>query len=763
MVSYTREELFSVAKGRQLIARAQPVQVNHQFISTVIDDQSGIRNENKFLTSKKLEARVLKTLELSESDATGPEIIKQCLSGFKANTVTELMKVDESDSSILNHTANGAPLLDHIHYRISQLPWWETHLKHIVTNLSENRLIDSESKINIKEITIGQSSSLEVKEFISFMKEGFQSDVDKFPYSVDLMADVTEISLFCSESQVSSKIPLVPMSDSRSETSTKMICNVPASLIIGGSDFVGVIRLPIDVETKGRRKYYTYRSDLSAKSSLIKYMNEIMPNLVGFNIKDKLSRFQDIVNANHTDGLDIELDFSDYFLDVKYLGYTAGVVNTSSIDSLLLLCTGGIISNSIVEKMNDINLALHMSHQSYAVQLYLAGVIRAIFNIYSCFKISLLIDAFPDLVAACQASKLQPYDVIIWFGSLVSAMVRGKEGDSFKAKLAQSRYDLMLSVKSGGSGFALPISVNNFVHLISSGPSLVFGGPRFLHQARMSIATFSRFVDQMKIPFVDVVWKSLDAESLKNTVLLHQFEPDNEIDIWKSNSVPISGTAGLLLHPNLKYPDDPLMKLDPRPQGTSKTEFLQLKKNTGRPFRTRMIEWAMLNPEKISGFLKRAALQPMDDMKYMLPNTSVMDTVKGVYTIIFDKVSKIKKPQVSAAKQIRESLVKIENLQSSSNGLKRKAERLAELAGQADAKRSCLEKEAVISINSLAEKTGQSECIKQIFNPEVKFKPQFSNKDDPGVKMSKGQRKRRNKKLRLNEIAKEVKEKFGLE
>ena len=306
MVSYTREELFSVAKGRQLIARAQPVQVNHQFISTVIDDQSGIRNENKFLTSKKLEARVLKTLELSESDATGPEIIKQCLSGFKANTVTELMKVDESDSSILNHTANGAPLLDHIHYRISQLPWWETHLKHIVTNLSENRLIDSESKINIKEITIGQSSSLEVKEFISFMKEGFQSDVDKFPYSVDLMADVTEISLFCSESQVSSKIPLVPMSDSRSETSTKMICNVPASLIIGGSDFVGVIRLPIDVETKGRRKYYTYRSDLSAKSSLIKYMNEIMPNLVGFNIKDKLSRFQDIVNANHTDGLDIE-------------------------------------------------------------------------------------------------------------------------------------------------------------------------------------------------------------------------------------------------------------------------------------------------------------------------------------------------------------------------------------------------------------------------------------------------------------------------
>ena len=148
-------------------------------------------------------------------------------------------------------------------------------------------------------------------------------------------------------------------------------------------------------------------------------------------------------------------------------------------------------------------------------------------------------------------------------------------------------------------------------------------------------------------------------------------------------------------------------------------------------------------------------------MKYLLPNTSVMDTVKGMYTIIFDKVSKVRKPQVSAAKQIRESLVKIENLQSSSNGLKRKAEKLAKLAGQADAKRGRLEKEVVISINSLAEKAGQSECIKQIFNPEVKVKPQFSNKDDSGVKLSKGQRKRMNKKLRLGEIAKEVKEKFG--
>ena len=760
MASYTKEELLSVAKGRQLIARAQPVQDDHHFISTVIDEEPA-DNDDMVLTSERWKARILKTLELSESDATGPEIIKQCFSGFKANTVTELMKIDDDDSSILNYTANGAPLLDHIRYRLSQLPWWETHLKHIVNDLSENRLIDSESKINIKEITIGQSSSCDINEFISFMKEGFQNDIDKFPYSVDLMADVTEISLFCSESQVSSKIPLTPMSDSRCETSTKMICNIPAALRIGGSDFLGVIRLPIDVETKGRMKYYTYRSDLSAKPSLIKYMNEIMPNLVGFNIKEKLSKFQDIVNANHTDGLDVNLEFSDYFLDIKYLGYTAGAVNTSSIDSLLLICTGGVISNSIVDDMKDINPALYISHQSHTVQLYLSGTIRAIFNIYSCFKISLLIDAFPDLVAACQASKLQPYDVIIWFGSLVSAMIRGKEGDSFKAKLARSRHDLMLSVKSGGSGFALPISVNSFVALISSGPSLVYGGPRFLHQARMSVATFSRCVDQVKIPFVDVVWKSLDAESLKNTVLLHQFEPDDEIDSWNSNSVPVSGTAGLLLHPNLKYPDDPLMKLDPRPEGTSKTEFIQLKRNTGRPFRTRMIEWALLNPEKISGFLKRAALQPMDDMKYLLPNTSVMDTVKGMYTIIFDKVSKVRKPQVSAAKQIRESLVKIENLQSSSNGLKRKAEKLAKLAGQADAKRGRLEKEVVISINSLAEKAGQSECIKQIFNPEVKVKPQFSNKDDSGVKLSKGQRKRMNKKLRLGEIAKEVKEKFG--
>jgi len=45
----------------------------------------------------------------------------------------------------------------------------------------------------------------------------------------------------------------------------------------------------------------------------------------------------------------------------------------------------------------------------------------------------------------------------------------------------------------------------------------------------------------------------------------------------------------------------------------------------------------------------------------------------------------------------------------------------------------------------------------------VKVKPQFSNKDDSGVKLSKGQRKRMNKKLRLGEIAKDVKKKFGFE
>ena len=59
MASYTKEELLSVAKGRQLIARAQPVQDDHQFISTVIDEEPA--DNDDMVMSEKWKARILKT------------------------------------------------------------------------------------------------------------------------------------------------------------------------------------------------------------------------------------------------------------------------------------------------------------------------------------------------------------------------------------------------------------------------------------------------------------------------------------------------------------------------------------------------------------------------------------------------------------------------------------------------------------------------------------------------------------------------------
>ena len=779
-INFNCEELLSIARRRQLIARAGATVPEQQFLSFVTKDEIYFKNIDALGPGCiSWGNRILRSLQFEDVPhkiITCDEFIKKSLQRSKPDLVVNLEKIVDEDNLVLSHTANGAPLVDHLRYRASVLPWWETQFGVYLDYIGSARSVDSDTNIDFKLITVGLSTGNEVAEFITWIKERVQEDLNKFSYMYGAIADTAEMLVDLPPPE--ERKGKFPDSARKKESTDSSYFRVPTALLIGGSNFMGVIKLPFSPKSCSSGTKYAYDSDHKIQPELLHYLNDEVPILTGFNIKKKLGRFQKMINLHHLPHGAKELVLNVFTIELEYLGYVAGIYNENcSLDQLNLVSTGGILINSTVISLGDLDLVEESVFKNRYIQLYLYGSIQAIFNTYSVFTMAFLMDGVTDIVAASQISGKSPYDVVSWFSAVLSVTTIGRIPDRDLAKVSLSRYDLMKSIASEDV-VDRPLSLASVASLVDGKPSVVFAGDRYLHQSRSYMSKFNKIADNISPKPGVSVWKSADDAYIRDCILFNQFDKDKSYDWISGTSISASEPGGLAVYPDLLHKNDPLMKLKPEDDGTTRDQFSVIKQKTERSFRVRIMEWGMLNPREIKQFLSRVTLPAGSERKFLVANVKVVDDLKILHKLIFEEEVKVRKIAMTRPKQILDNLIKVSELNKLESGVKRKMSDLEARANDIQNKKKVLSSQYDDLINSVhkseldktlaryrpSERT-VSVAIEDVDRPASSLSLASSSASASSTStssgLSKGQRKRIRKRLKYEEASKLVGEKLN--
>ena len=138
--------------------------------------------------------------------------------------------------------------------------------------------------------------------------------------------------------------------------------------------------------------------------------------------------------------------------------------------------------------------------------------------------------------------------------------------------------------------------------MVGSWPSLTFGGCRFVLQARIWFKDQLRMLQRERIMWKNnlvIQWLTDEMEFAATYSI-----PDDSFgqELWISK---VPGATGLLHHQTLP---GGFLKLNPR--FNSPITIAKRCKSIGRPQRNCILEWARLNPERISSFLDGLSIDP---------------------------------------------------------------------------------------------------------------------------------------------------------
>ena len=766
--SYTPDDLYAVAEARQKVARSAKMGDSDVFVSMVTPEEIVFNDTESEMPE--YEPMLTKALDLDHS-TSGSTYMRSYLSQSRENIVLELARSDDQadfeKETILRYIPNGAPLLDHIRVRADYLPGWDRRLRPILTSISEMRgLDDNTASIPVREIVLGRSSDEEVEEWVKWMNAHTNSVYQRFPTS--FMPVVTKkLYVFnpFNSGEIFGRIPDVPFEKAKQATCTELGCTSSfiSLILLGSSTTVGVIRMPIQTTGSGENLRFTYESGLIIQPALREYLATGILVSFGAGIRETLYELKCQIKYNHLPTGDGCLTIGSNSCDVEYLAYWAGILNPrSSMWFYSFLCTGCAPCTWWKVDHGDGEWYKPIAELPDSLKIYLIGEVRHAYNVSIVLTISCLLDAFPDMVAACQLSGLEPRFLLKYFCTALSLQVVGKVCSPAKAAVAGSRTDLILSIDEersiAYSAEDTTFTATEFAALVEDKPSIPYGGVRFLHQARLSEYLFSKLATEKQL-LQSVRWKGMLDFHAKNFILLGQFPEDEKYD-W--NTAPIS-SLGLGLFPGLKFTDDPLSEFEPTYNGTTKSEFIQMRNCTGRTFRSRMIEAALLDPDIIRPTLRRAALPFNHKDKLLLTHPKSFKDLDSIYTLIFDEWSGVDPPLSQSVNKVRGSIA------SAGAAVDLVTRKRKELEDALELERLA-KKKVEDSVKELSESTSLS--LSQVRNRIVSHIPKkpvqsstsisadtsvdssmMSSEAAVPAKLSKGQRQRRNRKLKMLEYA----------
>ena len=393
---------------------------------------------------------------------------------------------------------NHAPLIRYLSLDVHEAEGYKTPTApHINMLMSKAGLdMNSHRSMDMREITIGESSEKSLRAFAEWVYANYHEDCEKFPSYV-LSVDVEDIKIRNTdykrlidahkefrEKGWKGKKEMSIFLDVPSYYA-KNCHQLPARIILGnGITWFGSIRFPWYMEESLDKPHY--------KCNIVEIDNtdwEIIALSVGAwtgqnIIVDRNSVQDELYNLY---GLTVKLPPA---LEIDALSVLAGWnFPKSDMFTTNLICNGGLLNK--VVSYGDARWCLRLSELPESLLIYLIGDVRYGYITHQVLLNIIIRDLFPDPEICCATLEINQKQWIQYISLLLIDHLTETAVHSNEKTKAVTRKDLLFTLReftesSGGRNMMSkpPESLRELAKLLPPWPTIVHGGPRYLHIVR---------------------------------------------------------------------------------------------------------------------------------------------------------------------------------------------------------------------------------------------------------------------------------------
>ena len=394
--------------------------------------------------------------------------IKRVLGAQRPDHVTEFTRKGKNSADYL---PGGAPLVDHLHARLAFMPDWKV-ISPAINYLRQHRLPDLERPASQREIVLGETSERHVQVTLEFLREHVKLTKKTF-FTCTLAADTESVGIEVADYRKLTSSQPGTNHTVRLASSGTPAESLPVVLTVGHVGWHVAIRIPTRVVKTSRGNPCLRIVPGTLQDGVPAFLTELGV-MTGVGLVDDLRDFFKLVD--HLYGVDLlghvhaplELDRLARLAGYNLVGYGVEALNWS--------CFGTILPKGRCSR-GDGKWHLPWDALSTPLRAYMTADISQCAAAAELFKYLWAMHMFPDLHAVSQVSTLSAADLLLWWEKHITLRV-----DSYTQippwRAARSMGEVWpLLLGSSENGLAI-------ADLQPCWPSLVAGGPRFLHSAR---------------------------------------------------------------------------------------------------------------------------------------------------------------------------------------------------------------------------------------------------------------------------------------
>jgi hypothetical protein len=394
------------------------------------------------------------------------------------------------------------------------------------------------------ELTTGVSTLQEIDSAVDLFWTLWKRDQDRAPTGTISM-DVEEICITKeSKNNLPSTCKNKAIEVNQPPPGVKA-CQQPVRLILGGLDWTLSIRIDIRThDPKADQKCYLITSSY-LQDNLAQFM-ENLPTATGCRVREDMENWSGYMRTlGHSD-----FKFRKGFIELPTLAALAGFhSHRCTMFNMNLQVLGGLLpkNNSCADNL----WSLPVESLPDEFKTYIIGDTRMAHHCYVVLSAVLLDQLFPDPELACYLTKVNQKRFCQWWSDFLRATLINQEVDFTAYKDARNRVDLCAAIRlrepslaarvtqgldldplTSSPGLApaeddsFDIFADNgcvpgklrpnpqtrtiqFSELIPPFPSLVYGGPRYLHSARTFLLKQIETLSVHQLFCVDNIWKDI--------------------------------------------------------------------------------------------------------------------------------------------------------------------------------------------------------------------------------------------------------------
>lgn len=525
---------------------------------------------------------------------------EQCMNAYLKNVQISGFQDPKLDT-LSNLLPAGAPIIDFLSVTMQQSDDWKLPNRGELEEFRKNRSlsVDMLNQVEVKEIVVGVTSEEKTEEILNWFWGKYYEDQSTFPTNSISMDVEQHQSTLYETYRLAGRLKFKPgslMTTKLEETiegePDDRPQQIPVKLMLGnGITYALMVSLDISQDAKGR--YLVNR--IIIPDSILNFITMI-PVCTGVGIKHDVADIEYFYSLFSNEKIEMK-----GFVELGTLASVAGYRMESKCMTTMAIQVLGMTMNKMVSTA-DGKWASRWSEIPKSLKVYALGDLKMGHLTYYTLAAVILRDYLPDPDIVLQYfDTFSQWDPANWFLKLLMSSLEGSEIHEKDMKLANSRSEMINSIRYR-MGEDTPLAdeparkIKMWADMKGNWPSITRGGCRFVHQSRAWFLQIVKIWNKEKL-------KDESGERLKpaseDLEKYARFGISSNL-IQSTNFSEPCGQLGLTAPGSLSH-----KVLNMNPETVKSFKIGRFCTKQARIQRLIVLEWARLNPNLISEFLRR--------------------------------------------------------------------------------------------------------------------------------------------------------------